>query len=290
MPWDKPESWAPKGTGATLGRVAGGVIGAGMGGGLGAAVGQNWGRMIGSGMPGINAMAKGNVFGKTKGGPGGPQDQSGPRPQLSPWVGMNWPEGEGVAPPNWNQIQSNIRATDLYRPTTVTGSEIQKQMEESPWYKMALQKQGLEEANLMNQAAAQQAGALAGSRSQLAMRGGLRGGSAERLAMSGAENLASTMQKQRMAGALERSNLGMQSADLASKLAQANAQALTEAQARNIGAGVGELDKKRAYELAKYQEQMKGYAAEKTGQALGKEPKPTLFGDPIGYFGSMFNK
>jgi len=270
MAWNKPQSWAPKGTGQTIGRVAGGVAGAGMGGGLGAAVGQNFGRMIGGGVPGIKAMAKGNVFGKTSGSQGGPQDQAGARPELSPWESMN---------------QANIRGTDLYRPTTVTGSEIQKQMEESPWYKMALQKQGLEEANLMNQAAAQQAGALAGSRSQLAMRGGLRGGSAERLAMSGAENLASTMQRQRMAGALERSNLGMQSADLASKLAQANAQTLTEAQARNIGAGVGELDKQRAYELAKYQEQMKGYAAEKTGQALGREPKPGLFSDPIGYFG-----
>lgn len=283
MPWKKTD----------IGKTIGGSIGGSIGGGvLGTVAGSKIGqrldpRLVGQTIGGtIGGSIGGAILGKKLGGVIGgkwfedkakqqAENVVDNRPQLSPWEAMK---------------QENVRATDLYRPTTVTGSEIQRQMEESPWYKMALQKQGLEEANLMNQAAAQQAGALAGSRSQLAMRGGLRGGSAERLAMSGAENLASTMQKQRMAGALERSNLGMQSADLASKLAQANAQTLTEAQARNIGAGISELDKQRAYELAKYQEQMKGYAAEKTGQALGKEPKPGLFSDPIGYFGSMFNK
>lgn len=197
----------------------------------------------------------------------------GERPQMTPWVAMN---------------QEDVRATDLFRPTTITGSEVQKQMEESPWYKMALEKQGAEQARLMDQAARQQAGSLAGARTQLAMRGGLRGGTAERLAMAGSENLANLMQQQRMAGAIERGQLGMQGADLASRLAQLNAQTMTDAQARNIYAGMGELDKQRAYNLAKYQEEMKGYAAEKTGQALGKEPKPGLFSDPIGYFGKYF--
>jgi hypothetical protein len=152
---------------------------------------------------------------------------------------------------------------------TLTGAEIQKQMEESPWYKMALQKQESEQSRLMDQAARQQAGALAGARSQLAMRGGLGGGSAERLASSGAENLTNLMQQQRQASAIERGQLGMQGADLASRLGQFNLGQQSEADKINLQAQLANLAAKENRSLQQYGEQMKGYAAGKTSEGIG---------------------
>lgn len=79
----------------------------------------------------------------------------------------------------------------------------------SPWLKMALEKQGLEQTGLMNSASAMAAGANADARANLGMRGGLRGGAAERLASAGGNNLALARQGVNQQGALERSNLGM---------------------------------------------------------------------------------
>ncbi|NDG30910.1 hypothetical protein EB118_12655 [bacterium] len=46
---------------------------------------------------------------------------------------------------------------------TLSGEDITKQMEQSPWYRMAGEKQSAEQARLMDQAARQQAGATAGA-------------------------------------------------------------------------------------------------------------------------------
>jgi len=156
---------------------------------------------------------------------------------------------------------------------TLSGEEIQKQMKESPWYKMALEKQGAEQAQLMNQAAGQQGSALAQARSGLAMRGGLRGGAAERLAASGAENLAETMQKQRMSGAIERGQLGMQGADLASRLGQFNVGQQTETERMNLQAQIANLAAQENRKLQQYGERMRGFAAEKTSEGIGSGGK-----------------
>ena len=268
-----PSRIAPKGTGTTIGRIAGGTIGGSIGGVAGAAVGQNIGRMIGDGAPGIGAMMKGNIFGKTK----GPEAQPGPadvRPELSPWQGMD---------------QGQVRSTDLFRPAMFNAEAMQTGLSAlNPWQQMALKKQEAEQSKAMDEAARQQSGALAGARSSMAMRGGLRGGAAERLAASGAQNLAQTMQQQRQVGAIQRGDIGLRGAEMAKDIAQGNVAAQTEGQARNIQAALAELGAKRGYDVSRYQEQMKGYAAEKTGQALGKEPKPTLLGDPLGYIKSQF--
>lgn len=156
---------------------------------------------------------------------------------------------------------------------TLTGADIQKQMEESPWYRMALEKQGAEQARLMDQAARQQAGAMAGARSQLAMRGGLRGGTAERMATAGAGNLAEMMQQQRQAGAVERGQLGMQGADLASRLGQFNIGQQTQADVTNLQTQLMDLAAKENRRLQQYGERMKGYAAEKTSEGYSSGGK-----------------
>lgn len=156
---------------------------------------------------------------------------------------------------------------------TLTGADIQKQMEESPWYKMALERQGAEESRMMDQAARQQAGALAGARSNLAMRGGLRGGAAERMATAGAGNLAETMQQQRQAGAMERGQLGMQGADLASRIGQFNVGQLSQTDQTNLQTQLMDLAAKENRRLQQYGERMKGYAAEETARGISSSGK-----------------
>jgi hypothetical protein len=80
----------------------------------------------------------------------------------------------------------------------------------SAWAQMAEQGQRLDEQNMLNQAAQAQAGQQAGARSNLAMRGGLRGGAAERLAASGSENALLGGQGIRNQGMQGRLGIGMQ--------------------------------------------------------------------------------
>jgi hypothetical protein len=80
----------------------------------------------------------------------------------------------------------------------------------STWAKMAEESQRLDEQNLLNQASEAQAGQVAGARSGLAMRGGLRGGAAERLAASGQENALLGGQGIRNQGMQGRLGIGMQ--------------------------------------------------------------------------------
>jgi hypothetical protein len=149
---------------------------------------------------------------------------------------------------------------------TLSGEEIQRQMAQSPWLKMAFQRQEAEQSRLMDQAARQQAGALAGARSNLAMRGGLRGGAAERMATAGAENVANLMQQQRQGGAVERGQIGMQGADLASRIGQFNIGQQTGTDVTNLQTRLADLANRERRKLFQYGEGMKGYAAEKTAQ------------------------
>jgi hypothetical protein len=155
-------------------------------------------------------------------------------------------------------------------------------MAQSPWLKMAFERQEAEQSRLMDQAARQQAGALAGARSNLAMRGGLRGGAAERMATAGAENVANLMQQQRQGGAVERGQLGMQGADLASRLGQFNIGQQTGADVTNLQTRLADLANKERRKLFQYGEGMKGYAAEKTAQGYENSGSGGLFGNLFG--------
>jgi hypothetical protein len=177
-------------------------------------------------------------------------------PQLEDYQGISSLEGGG-----------KLTAKSL------TGADIQKQMEESPWYRMALEKQGAEQSRLLDQASRQQAGAMAGARSQLAMRGGLTGGAAERMATAGAGNLAEAMQQQRQGGAVERGQLGMQGADLASKISQFNVGQQAETEKANLQTQLLDLQARENRKLQQYGERMKGYAAEQTSQGIGSGGK-----------------
>ena len=235
-----------KATGQLVGGAAGSLLGP-----LGAVGGaQAGGALATGGMPAlqkqISAWGKGNISGNTTKRYGTEM----PTPQLGEYAGIESLPGGG---------QLTAR--------TISGEDIQKQMEQSPWYRMALEKQGAEQARLMDQASRQQAGAMAGARSQLAMRGGLRGGAAERLAMGGAENVANMMQQQRQTGAVERGQLGMQGADLASRMAQFNVGQQTGADVTNLQTQLANLAAQEQRKLLQYQEGMKAKGAAMSAQA-----------------------
>lgn len=238
--------------------LGGAVTGAMIGGPHGAKIG---GKMAG-GMAGYNPSSGGGGMGG-----GSPLDDM---PTLGAMKGLD---------------QGSIRGIDLYRPTTVSGQDIQNEMNVSPWLRMAMDKQSAEQARQLNQVNSQTAGNIASARSNLAMRGGLRSGAAERLALSGMDASLAASQGVRAAGAVERGQLGMQGADLTQRMLQQNAAARTAAQASNVQAGLQDLAAQRGWDMTNYQEKMKGYAAARTGEAIGKDPKPGLFSDPVGYLG-----
>lgn len=156
---------------------------------------------------------------------------------------------------------------------TLSGADIQREMEQSPWYKMALDKQGAEQARLLGQTQQQQAGQLAQARSNLAMRGGLSGGAAERMARAGAESGALAAQNIRGSGAIERGQLGMQGADLASRIGQFNVGQSSATDLTNLQARIADLAAKENRKLQQYGEQMRGYAAERTSEGIGSGGK-----------------
>ncbi len=80
---------------------------------------------------------------------------------------------------------------------------------DSPWLKMQLQKQGLDETTARDQAGGQALSGSALARSQLGMKGGLSGGAAERIAMNAGRGLNATRQGIGRAGQMDRLNLGI---------------------------------------------------------------------------------
>lgn len=221
----------------------------------------------------LTAPKKGSSSG---GGATGAQDGGGGGggPQLSPWVGI-----------------SSLGEKGVLTPSLVTGQAIQSEMENSPWYQMALKKQAAEQDRLLGQTQQQQAGQLAQARGQLAMRGGLRGGSAERLAMGGAESGLLASQNIRGSGAMERGQLGMQGIDLARKTVEGNVGAQNTAQQFNIQNQIADLTAQNARNLAQYQEQMKMLGANATADAIRRSGGGGgFFQNPVGATQATFKK
>lgn len=157
---------------------------------------------------------------------------------------------------------------------------------ESPWMKMQLEKQQLEQSGLLGSAAQQAASQGAQARSGLAMRGGLRGGAAERLAGQSANDLALARQGVLQQGALTRAGLGaeaeQQRLSMLSQLPGAelsHAQYLTDVdrvnQAKNLASAqqdvqsmLGQQSAKNEFNRFKFGEQMKAKGAGMSAQAM----------------------
>jgi hypothetical protein len=163
---------------------------------------------------------------------------------------------------------------------------------ESAWATLAKQAQGLEEQKQMDTAARTGASQTASAFSNLARRGGVSAGARERIASGGA--LAQLRGRQEIAGegSKARATIGLQDEgnrlDILKQLPGMEIAALQPAMAKtnawtdladresgrkfdanrfNVTNLIGERDKKADYEMAKYGETMKAWAADRTATA-----------------------
>jgi hypothetical protein len=147
----------------------------------------------------------------------------------------------------------------------------------SAWRDLAGQQQALRYSGLQDQLAQQGATAQAQAMNQLAMRGGLRGGSAERLAQQGAQNrllagqgaaranmeslmgldLADEQRKQQALGALGQRDL-------------ATAEFQRQQEQFNLMAAMQEMAAKRGFDLSQWEKQMEAWGAEQTARSMQK--------------------
>lgn len=149
---------------------------------------------------------------------------------------------------------------------------------DSAWAKLAKEQQGLEEAGLRDKLGQQAGSAQAQARSSLAMRGGLSGGAAERIAKSGARDQMAGAQNLAAQGAMARGNIGLQDEQMRTQmlgnLPGMELQAMQpqlqnkNIQQWNIDKALNENLQKRAFETNKYNQKMQAWAGQGQAQAI----------------------
>lgn len=184
-------------------------------------------------------------------------------------------------------IQLNTQGLDKFR-----GEALRDAGTDSVWAQIARQQQALEEQSVLDKAARAGAAGTASAFSNLARRGGTSAGARERLASQGALNLMRGRQDVAMEGAKARANIsaqdeqnrigmlgqlpGMEIAALQPALQKTNiwAQMAGQESAQkydankfNVSNLIGERDKKAEYDMGKYSEIMKAWAADRTATA-----------------------
>ena len=176
----------------------------------------------------------------------------------------------------WQQVSADTGALDMYKQSALRGAGV-----DSPYAKLALERQQLEQAASADQAGAGAANTMLQAASRLAQSGGISGGARERLARQGAQSGFIQRQGVERQGALDR--LGIRSQDEQNRLAglqslqgmqnqQADIQFKNQQQAANIGEfNVGsrqkEQEAKRLFDANKYNQQMQAWAAGKSADA-----------------------
>jgi hypothetical protein len=144
----------------------------------------------------------------------------------------------------------------------------------SAWRGMMDQQMATKYSGLADQQAQQQAGQLGQARSALAMRGGLRGGSAERLAGQGMQQ--GLLGQQRLARQRSEEGMGYNVQDELNRLSQLGqlgqmdaAKAAFQGQQSqfNIGGALNTLGQRNQFNLDKYKEQMADLCAQRTSFA-----------------------
>jgi hypothetical protein len=160
----------------------------------------------------------------------------------------------------------------------------------SAWASLSQEKQGLEQAQLLEQARQQALQGTAQAQTQLAMKGGLRSGAAERIARGGAENLMRAGQQVSGAGAMARQNILLQEEQNKLGLLQAQpgmetqaAGAQSAAQQANINAMITAYREQEAAKMQEYQAAMQAWAAAKQAEGTAASaPKKGLLGSILG--------
>lgn len=220
------------------------------------------------------------------------------------------------APPEYVGMES-LGSKGVYTPTTLSGEQMNRlntealdtmrsralSTEASPWLKMQLEKQGVEQAAAADTAAQTAASQVQSARSALARAGGLRGGAAERLASKGAESELMARQNVFRQGMLDRANLnveeerqkldllkGTTAADLSSAqymtgLDTYNVGAQNQAGQFNVSNRLQDLGNRNQSNQFGYGEMMKGIGARNTADAMRASAPGKPTGGTLGKWG-----
>jgi hypothetical protein len=146
----------------------------------------------------------------------------------------------------------------------------------SQWAQLMNQQQDVASRGAQEELQARNASGVQNAWSQLAMRGGASGGERERIAMEGMRGLTDASQKAQLDDRAAR--LGIATKDeeqrqaIASSLPQTELLGL-EPQKWNSQQAINERDKAKTFELGKYSEQMRGWAANKQADATANSGK-----------------
>jgi hypothetical protein len=181
-------------------------------------------------------------------------------------AGVTPPGFEGVRDVKTGQLLSQYK-TDPYAGEALQALKGQAFAQgDSPWAKMQLDKQAMEQSGAADSAAQAQAQGLAQAQGNLMRQGGLSSGARTRMAMQGARDLA--MAQQGVAGQGMKARLGIQEQDLNRKqdLLGKFGDAEAAATQQNIGLATGDIKAGTAFDMDRYGKQMEAYGAEKTAE------------------------
>ena len=243
---------------STKGATVGGAVGGILGGGPGMAVGGILGGAKGLGIPGLEntPLDPGTWVDTLKNIPGMP---GGAKKEKATY-------GSDIKDPTLSGYDG---IDTLGGKQTLNASTIQN----SPWMGMALDRQAADQSRALDSSVGNQAGALAGARSNLAMKGGLTGGASERLGMAGMNDAANARQGILNQGMSDRAGLGMQNAQMQTGIDQFNAGQTQGANQFNVGQSIADLGRKNDQGRFKYGEEMKLKGAAMSGQAMENSGK-----------------
>lgn len=206
---------------------------------------------------------------------------AGPKPVLGPYSSLRDKQSGLLANPNYRlnagpDINLNTQGLEAIRGRALATGP-------SAWAGLMNQRQTIEDARARQELAQSAGSAQAQARSQLAARGGLRGGSAERMARSGARDLMAARQQAAQQGSAGRMTTALQDEqmrmDLLKSLPQMELAALDpqfknkatrlQTEQYNIDQALRDKYAEDQYNVMKYQEDMKAYAAAQQANAIG---------------------
>jgi len=193
----------------------------------------------------------------------------------SAWNSMGSVEQEsGIKPPDFESIRNSdgtLKAGMKYDPYAGEAQQALKAQAfaqgDSPWARMQLQKLNTEQGFARDLAAKQALQSTAAGQAELARFGGLGGGARERLAAGGAKNLLMANQDINRQGLMGRMGIGEQDIAMKNDLLGKFATGEAQAQQGNIGLLTGDIANKQAFDINRYNEQMRAWAANKSANA-----------------------
>lgn len=187
----------------------------------------------------------------------------------------NIERASGVYRPGFETLRDRTtgQLRDIYKQDPFAGEAGQKLKAEalstgpSTWANMATQKQGLEEQTGRDAAMRQAMQTSGMAQSQLARTGGISSGARARAAQQGAKDALMAQQGVSRQGITQRADIGMQDAARRQQLLGQVTDAEKQAQAANVGATMGDVTQKSAFDLSSYKDQMAAYGAKKSAEA-----------------------